>query len=66
MNPAIDTREDEIEKLLSHAQAVGYLMGAAKPELCDAHQTALGNAAWLLDDLLERVRTLALAGGGHD
>lgn len=56
-------RQDEIDKLVSQAQAVAYLMSAGSPELHDLHQRHLSNAAWLLRDMLDRIRDLALKRG---
>lgn len=57
---AENDRIDEIDKLVSQAKGVIFLMGAGRIEDPDPHQTALANAAWLLDEHMERIRNLAM------
>jgi len=50
-------RQDEINKKISHASAVAWLMGQEQ-EQYNFHQMSM--AAWLLQDMLEDIRSLAL------
>jgi hypothetical protein len=45
----------EVEKLLNQAGAVVFLMGAVKIQDAELVSNELGNAAWLVQDLIEQV-----------
>jgi hypothetical protein len=51
----------EVEKLLNQAGAVAFLMGAVTIEDSAQVQNELGNAGWLLKDLLDQVLVVVLA-----
>jgi hypothetical protein len=53
---------DEIDKLLAQAAAIVWLMGNVHTEGltndCGAPSPELSNAAWAVDELIERIREL--------
>jgi hypothetical protein len=51
----------KVEKLLNQAGAVAFLTGAVNIEDAAQVQNELGNAAWLLKDLLDQVLVVVLA-----
>jgi hypothetical protein len=51
----------EVEKLLNQAGAVAFLMGAVKIQDAELVSTELGNAAWLVQDILDRAIEVVIA-----